>query len=147
MAIYIKEGDIVEGQKSSVSSRKIEFKKGGLRKDPITNKNMVLYELDRNCSVEIVESLNLSEEEQKLRDEQNVHGNVGDKIQGDAIRLYVDSKRNCLKPIVKEGQSARHGASLVDINIRTIGKIKTPFSVYNKLLGYSPHSSNPQIDK
>ena len=51
-----------------------------------------------------------------------------------------------LKPVVKEGQSARHGASLIDTNIRTIGRIKTPFSVYNKLLGYSANSNNPQID-
>ena len=107
---------------------------------------MVLYELDRNCSVEIMESLTLSEEDIRLREKQNIHGNVGDKIQGEAIRLYVDSKRNCLKPVVKEGQSARHGASLIDTNIRTIGRIKTPFSVYNKLLGYSANSNNPQID-
>ena len=146
MAIYIKEGDIVEGQKTTIKARKIEFKKGGLRKDPITNKNMVLYELDRNCSVDIMESLTLSEEDIRLREKQNIHGSVGDKIQGEAIRLYVDSKRNCLKPVVKEGQSARHGASLIDTNIRTIGRIKTPFSVYNKLLGYSANSNNPQID-
>lgn len=146
MAEFIREGEMVEGKKCSVSARRMEFKKGGLRKDPITNKNMVLYELDRNCSVEVTESLNLTAEEQQIRIELCVHGNVGDKIQGDAIRLYADTKRDSLKPIVKEGQSGRHGASLVETNIRTIGKIKTPFSVYDRLLGYSAHSDNRQIE-
>ena len=146
MAEYIKEGEMVEGNKCSVSARRMEFKKGGLRKDPITNTNMVLYELDRNCSVEVTESMQLTAAEQQLRTELNVHGAVGDKIQGDAIRLYADTKRDSLKPIVKEGQSGRHGANLVETNIRTIGKIKTPFSIYDKLLGYSVHSDNIQIE-
>lgn len=146
MAEFIRESEMVEGKKCFVSARRIEFKKGGLRKDPITNKNMVLYELDRNCSVEVTESLNLTAEEQQIRAELCVHGNVGDKIQGDAIRLYADTKRDSLKPIVKEGQSGRHGANLVETNIRTIGRIKTPFSVYNRLLGYSAHSDNRQIE-
>lgn len=146
MATYIKEGEMVEGKKCSISARRLEFKKGGLRKDPITNQNVVLYELDRNCSVEVIESLKLSEEEKQIRDGLEVHGNVGDKIQGDAIRLYIGSKRDSLKPIVKEGQSARHGASLIETNVWTIGKIKTPFSVYDRLLGYSAHSDNKQIE-
>ncbi len=146
MAEYIKVGEMAEGKKCSISARRIEFKKGGLRKDPITNKNMVLYELDRNCSVEVTESLNLTDEEQQLRVELGVHGNVGDRIQGDALRLYADTKRDSLRPIVKEGQSGRHGANLVETNIRTIGKIKTPFSVYDRLLGYSAHSDNRQIE-
>ena len=144
MATYIKEGEMVEGKKCSVSARRLEFKKGGLRKDPITNKSMVLYELDRNCSVEVTECLDLSAEEQQHRIELGVHGSVGDKIQGDAIRLYVDTKRDSLRPIVKEGQSGRYGASLVETNIRTIGRIKTPFSVYNKLLGYSANTDHKQ---
>ena len=146
MTEFIREGEMVEGKKCSVSARRMEFMKGGLRKDPITNKNMVLYELDRNCSVEVTESLNLTEEEQQIRIGLGVHGNVGDRIQGDAIRLYADTKRDSLKPIVKEGQSGRHGASLIETNIRTIGKIKTPFSVYDRLLGYSAHSGNRQIE-
>ncbi|WP_303298667.1 hypothetical protein [Phocaeicola coprophilus] len=146
MGEYIKEGEMVEGMKCSIYTRKIEFKKGGLRKDPITNKNMVLYELDRNCSVEVTESMLLLEEEKQKRINLKVHGDVGDKIKGDAIRLYADSKRDSLKPIVKEGQTGRHGASLINTNIRTIGKIKTPFDVYKRLLGYSPHSDNTKIE-
>ena len=144
MATYIRAGEMVEGNKCAISARRVEFKKGGLRKDPITNQNMVLYELDRNCSVEVTESIPLSPAEQQLRTKLNVHGAVGDKIQGDAIRLYADARRNSLKPIVKEGQTGRHGAQLLETHIRTIGKIKTPFSIYDRLLGHSPRSlTNP----
>lgn len=146
MGEYIKEGEMVEGKKCSISARRFEFKKGGLRKDPITNQNMVLYELDRNCSVEVAESMKLSYDEQQRRIQLGVHGEIGDKIQGDAIRLYADTKRDSLRPIVKEGESARHGANLVETNIRTVGKIKTPFAVYKRLLGYTANSENKQIE-
>lgn len=101
MAKYINFNDLVEGAKCHVSARKILWK--GLRKDPITNQNMTLYELDRNCSVEVTESLQLVKEDLELRQQKNVHGEVGDQIGGDAIQLFIDSKRNSLKVDVKEG--------------------------------------------
>ena len=51
MAIYIKEGEIIEGKKADVIARRAEWK--GLKEEPITGKKMTLYELDRNSSVEI----------------------------------------------------------------------------------------------
>ena len=51
MAEYIREGEMVEGKKCSVSARRMEFKKGGLRKDPITNKYYLsnrLFTLSQN---------------------------------------------------------------------------------------------------
>lgn len=138
MAKYINFSDLVEGAKCHVSARKILWK--GLRKDPITNQNMTLYELDRNCSVEVTESLQLTEEGLELRRQKNVHGYVGDQIGGDAIQLFLDCKRNCLKPEVKEGQSGRHGASLADTNVRTIGQIRYPYSNLLKKLGYTANS-------
>lgn len=146
MAEYIKEGETIEGQKCSVKARRVEFKKGGLRKDPVLDRNVVLYELDRNSSVEITESLDWSKNDRLLRETLHIHCEVGDRIQGKSIRLYVDSKRDVLKPIVKEGQSSRHGASLMETNIRTVGRIKTPFDVYKKLLGYSPKSDKKAIE-
>ena len=140
MAEFIREGEMIEGQKCSVSARRIEFKKGGLRKDPVTDENMVLYELDRNCSSEVVEARALDETSREIRNLKGVHCEVGDKIRGDAIRLYVASKRDVLRPVVKEGQSGRHGASVLQTTIRTIGKIKTPLQIYAKLLGYSANS-------
>lgn len=142
MAVFIREGETIEGAKCTISTRKILFKKGGLRKDPITNKNMVIYELDRNSTVKVSDVLDMSEEEKAIRDRLNIHYNLGDSLTADAIRLYVDSKRDCLKVIVKEGQSARHGANLANSNVRTIGKIKTPLAIYNNLLGHSAKKIN-----
>lgn len=147
MAEYINAGDMVEGKKCSISARRMEFKKGPLRKDPITNKKMVIYELDRNSSIEVTQSLSLSKEEQQLRFELNVHGNVGDRLQADAIRIYVDTYRDCLKTEVKEGQSGRHGANITNTNIRTIGVIKTPFSIYGKILGNFVNNNEKMIEK
>lgn len=138
MAKYIDFNDLVEGAKCHVSARKVLWK--GLRKDPITNQNMTLYELDRNCSVEVMESLQLTKEALDLRQHKNVHGNVGDQIGGDAIQLFIDSKRNSLKFVPKEGQSARHGASLSDTNVRTIGQIRYPYQNLLKKLGYTANS-------
>ena len=91
MAEYIDTGDTVEGQKCEIYTRREDCK--GLREDPITQKKMLVYELDRNSSVEVRESLILSEEEKILRDELNIHGEVGDKLKADAITVYVDVKR------------------------------------------------------
>ena len=64
MAEYIDTGDTVEGQKCEIYTRREDCK--GLREDPITQKKMLVYELDRNSSVEVRESLILSEEEKIL---------------------------------------------------------------------------------
>lgn len=137
MTKYITPGDIVEGQKCHVMTRKHEFKR--LQKDPITNKNMVMYELDRNCSIEITECLQLSGDDLKLRLQNKVGLELGDCVMGDAIQMFVDTMRP-IKFTVKEGQSARHGASLVNTTKRTIGKLKYNFAGFDKLLGFSPNS-------
>lgn len=146
MGVFTAEGEMVEGKKCEVSARKFIFKKGGLRKDPITDQNMVLYELDRNCDVMVMESLNLSMADKQRRIELGVHGEVGDLIRSDAIRLYVDSRRDILRPDVVGGYSGRHSANVVRTNVRTIGRIKTPLSIYNNLLGYSANSNNNTIE-
>ena len=137
MTKYISPGDLIEGQKCHVMTRKHEFKR--LQKDPITNKNMVMYELDRNCSIEVTECLQLSGDELKLRLQNKVGLEFGDCVMGDAIQMFVDTKRP-IKFVVKEGQSARHGASLVNTTKRTIGKLKYNFAAFDKLLGYSSNS-------
>mgnify|MGYP003486505404 FL=1 len=135
MAIYIKEGEIIEGKKAAVVARRAEWK--GLKEEPITGKKMTLYELDRNSSVEITEALQLNEEEILIRKQMNVHGEVGDTIKGDAIRLWVDSKRNSLKFDTKEGVSGRHGANLASTNKRTVSKLKYSFENYKRLFNHS----------
>ena len=135
MAIYIKEGEIIEGKKAAVIARRAEWK--GLKEEPITGKKMTLYELDRNSSVEITEALQLNEEEILIRKQMNVHGEVGDTIKGDAIRLWVDSKRNSLKFDTKEGVSGRHGANHASTNKRTVSKLKYSFENYKRLFNHS----------
>lgn len=135
MAIYIKEGEIIEGKKAAVIARRAEWK--GLKEEPITGKKMTLYELDRNSSVEITEALQLNEEEILIRKQMNVHGEVGDTIKGDAIKLWVDSKRNSLKFDTKEGVSGRHGANLASTNKRTVSKLKYSFENYKRLFNHS----------
>ncbi len=135
MAIYIKEGEIIEGKKAAVIARRAEWK--GLKEEPITGKKMTLYELDRNSSVEITEALQLNEEEILIRKQMNVHGEVGDTIKGDAIRLWVDSKRNSMKFDTKEGVSGRHGANLASTNKRTVSKLKYSFENYKRLFNHS----------
>ena len=135
MAIYIKEGEIIEGKKAAVIARRAEWK--GLKEEPITGKKMTLYELDRNSSVEITEALQLNKEEILIRKQMNVHGEVGDTIKGDAIKLWVDSKRNSLKFDTKEGVSGRHGANLASTNKRTVSKLKYSFENYKRLFNHS----------
>ena len=143
MAKFINHGDMCESQKCHITTRKIEFKKGGLRRDPITDKLMVVYDLDRNCTYEILEKLTLVDPlELDKRTSKNVHMEEADSLIADAIRVYVDSKRNCLKPEVKEGVSGRHGGSLVKVSLRTIGMITTPLDIYKKLLGLSSDSKD-----
>lgn len=108
---------------------------------------MLVYELDRNCSVEVTEALELSDEEKELRNKLGVHGEVGDKLKADAITLYVNEKRK-LRIIVKEGQTATHGGHLISTRKRTVGVIKYPFQNLNTLLGLSANSNDMQkIDK
>lgn len=135
MAIYINEGETIEGMKADVIARRAEWK--GLKREPITGKLMTLYELDRNCSVEITEAMELDADGKNLREQLGIHGEIGDKIQGDAIKLWVDIKRNALKFNTKEGVSGRHGANLANTSKRTIGKLKYSFDNYKRLFNHS----------
>ena len=139
MTEFSEEGELVEGAKCHVVTRWNEWK--GLKKDPITNKICTLYELDRNCSVNITESIRFnSKDEQKLRELKNVHNNIGDQIKGKSIQLYVDSKRNCLKFPSKEGVSHRHGAQIEDTKTRTVGKLKYTIKCFRKFLEKSKNN-------
>lgn len=123
MQKYIAEGEIVEGKKCRIMTRRYEFKR--LSKDPITNEIMVTCNLDRNSEVEVLESLSLDCDEKTLRETLNVHGEVGDMLEARSILVFVEGLRpNVLSFEVKEGQTGRHGANLASTNRRTIGKIK-----------------------
>ena len=138
---FIDFNDTVEGAKCDVTTRKQTFRRCGAVKDPIANEIVSTYSLDKNATVEVIESLSLTEEELKYRKEKNIHNDVGDTIIADAIKLYVQGIGNCLKFTAKEGVSGRHGAQLTRTKHRTIGTIQVPLAIYRKQLGYSPNSN------
>lgn len=118
-------GSILEGLKCEVYTRKEVLK--GLQKDPITSKPMIKYELSRNCSVEIVQALVLTDDdEKKKRTEKSVYGNLGDKMKGDRISLYID-QRLPVKVIVREGITHTHGGHLISTKNRTVAVLKYQF--------------------
>lgn len=121
MSEYVNLGDCVEGAKCSIYTRKYDHK--GLREDPVLQKPMSVYELSRNCSVEVTQVLSLTEEELEIRKQNNVHLDEGDKLKADSITLYVDELRK-MKFTVSEGLTSRHGGHLCDTRKRTLGKIK-----------------------
>lgn len=141
MAEFIAEGEIVEGKKCRIKTRRYEFKR--LSKDPITNKPMVTCQLDWNCEVEVLEALELDDEGKALREPLNVHGAVGDQIKAKSILVFVEGRRpNLLSFEVKEGQSGRHGANLASTNCRTIGKIKYVLDNLKKALEQTSNCNN-----
>lgn len=141
MAEYIAEGEIVEGKKCRIKTRRYEFKR--LSKDPITDKTMITCQLDLNCEVEVLEALQLDETDKAIRTSLNVHGEVGDQIKARSILVFVEGVRpSVLSFEVKEGQSSRHGANLASTNKRTIGKIKYVLENLKKALEQSQNSNN-----
>lgn len=140
MSEYITPGAMVEGQKTRLTARKINFKKRSLQKHEITNKMMVSYSMDRNCSVEVIEKFILSDEEKKQRLPYQIYGEVGDILKADAIRFYVDGIRDLLGGKVKEGVSHRHGATVVDCPHHAIAKIQVPLQVHLNLLGMTANN-------
>lgn len=130
MSKYIKPGEIVDGRKCMVVTRKSDFK--GPHRDPLTNSIMMLYELSRNCSIEITKEH--GDEVERL---DGVHYNVGDMIEAGSIQMWVNTKRDNVDFVVKEGVTATHGAKIVETKVRTIGIIKYPRSMFNNLLDYT----------
>lgn len=125
MAVYVNIGDTAEGAKTEIYTRAKSWK--GLRKDPITHSMMMVYELDRNCSVEVTEKIPLNGDALEIRKKKGVHCEVGDKLKADAITIYVETKKK-IKFEVKEGLTSTHGGHLASTKNRTIGEIKYPFS-------------------
>lgn len=124
---YIYEGEMVEGAHCDADARRPDMK--GPKYDPITNKRMMLYELDRNCSLEVIKEMEFSDNERKQRTNQNVHTNLGDKLVAKKLQMYIDTKRS-VKFTIKEGVTATHGAHIFHITEHTVGKIKYSLDMY-----------------
>ena len=130
MAEFVNIGDAIEGSKVEIYTRKETWK--APRLDPMTNKIMMVCELEKNCSAEITEALALPDDVRKKRDEKaqkdglTVHRDIGDKLKASAITVYTDSKRRLLVE-VKEGMTATHGGHLISCPKYTFASIKYPF--------------------
>lgn len=143
---YVLPGEIVEGAHCDVSARKVDWK--GLKKDPITEKLMTLYELDRNASVEVTKEMDfVIEKERQKRVDLKVHGVLGDKLRADKIQLYVNTIRNNVRFQVDEGVTGTHGSHLANISERTIGKIKYALATHGNLLKAIESSKFKEISK
>ena len=129
-AEFVNIGDAVEGSKVEIYTRKETWK--GMRLDPMTKKVMMVCELERNCSAEITETVNLIDEQRDAHDKYansvgiTLHRDLGDKLKAFAITVYTDAKKRL--PIeVKEGQTSTHGGHLISCPKYTLAIIKYPF--------------------
>lgn len=127
MATLINEGDTLLAKHLDGNSRKIEWK--GMRKHPVTKKNMTLYECDRNSYAEIITECT----DEVVLGTESYCRDKGDNLKADAISIYVETfKKETFE--VKEGVSGRHGASLFKFRKNSISTIKTPLSVFTSLV-------------
>lgn len=134
MAIFQELNETIEGEKVSGNTRKWLAK--GLKKHPVTRQNMFLYVTDRNSSAEVREEGKIPEDE-KMKDlTAHFHRKVGDRLEADSLSLYVN-QRTPLRPQVKEGVSARHGATVFNTSKQTIATIRTPLANILTRLGYT----------
>lgn len=131
-AEFVNIGDAVEGSKVEIYTRKETWK--GMRLDPMTKKVMMVCELERNCSAEITETVNLTDEQRDVHDKYansvgiTLHRDLGDKLKAFAITVYTDAKKR-LPVEVKEGQTSTHGGHLISCSKYTLAIIKYPFVV------------------
>ncbi|MCR5192264.1 MAG: hypothetical protein K6D59_03070 [Bacteroidales bacterium] len=129
-AEFVNIGDAVEGSKVEIYTRKETWK--GMRLDPMTKKVMMVCELERNCSAEITETVNLTDEQRDAHDKYansvgiTLHRDLGDKLKAFAITVYTDAKKR-LPVEVKEGQTSTHGGHLISCPKYTLAIIKYPF--------------------
>ena len=146
MSEYVKTGEMVEGARCNIYTRKEEWK--SMQKDPITHKPMVKYELSRNCSVEVTHKHNAtSDQDVELRKQLPLHSEVGDKLKALCITVFIDQKKKLDKPTVVSS-TGRHEGRLFYTEKRTIGIIKYPFeSIKNMTNKYLTKGQSKLSDK
>lgn len=119
MTVFENVNDTVEGQKVDCKTRRFERK--GLKKHPVYKIIMFLFSCDRNSSAQVKEIL--PNEHVVPEEASHYHRKEGDALCCDAMSVYVNQKKPVI-PIVKEGVSSRHGASLIHTTKHTIASIK-----------------------
>lgn len=113
-------GDSIEGARCELYARKVDGP-GCLQQHPITGKPCIRVELSRNCTSEISKQMEFTEDEIHLRS--GIHINLGDKLIGDAITVFV-AQRKPVKFNVEEGATHTHGGHFATTQKPTFCKIK-----------------------
>lgn len=129
MAKLIGPGDTIIGKHTDGHTRKWDWK--GLKKHPVLNRNMTLYECSLNTYAEIVKVC----EQEELSDEciEKYNHNLGDSVNADAISIYVDSNRK-EKFNLEARISGRHKAQAFSFRNLSVCTISIPLRNLAKLL-------------
>lgn len=113
-------GDRIEGAHCELYARK-EVAPGCLQAHPITGEPCMRIELCRAATAQISKVMPYTEEELKIR--QDVNLNLGDKLRGDAITVYVCQRRP-VRFYTKEGATHTHGGNFASTKKTTLCEIK-----------------------
>lgn len=126
MAKLIKPGDTIIGKHTDGHTRRPDWK--GIKKHPILNKPMTMYECDLNSYAEIVKEC---DKKYIVDDLKTKNSTVGDCIQADGITIYIDTKKK--ETFSKEsGTSGRHSSFAFKFRKLSICRIKTPLKNLEK---------------
>lgn len=128
MAKLIKHGDTIIAKHTDGHTRRYNWK--GLKKHPVLNKNMTLYECDMNSYAEIVKECDETVLGQVPK---TYNKSTGDCISADAISIYIDSNRK-QKFDVESGTSGRHSSNTFNFRKLSICTIKIPLKIFEKHL-------------
>lgn len=140
MTKFIKRGDTIHALGTNINTRKLTWK--GLKKNnPYTKERLMRYECDRNSYAEIVKMC--SEKDLQMKGTEKFHHNIGDCLEADGISVYIRTLRK-LKEEVKEGVSARHGATIINIRYYAISSISKPLKVLEKCINKGLLEQNSQ---
>ncbi len=140
MSVYNNVGDTVEGQAMDCDGR--VFRLQGMKKHPITKEMMSLYTTDRNSHAKVAKAGVVPDDEKLKKATAHFHREVDDKVTGDALSIYVDSKKKVRIEVLhgQESASGQHGIKYANIRKRTIATVKVALPNLMKKLGYSNNS-------
>lgn len=131
MATFIEYGETIEGDSVDILVRK--WVPGSIVKLAAVKKNMYRYSSDRNSNATISKAHTVSEDPEIIEATKSYHRTVGDKLQCDGMKVYVDCiRRITVKP--DEGASHRHGANFASTHNHTIATISTPLACLQKAI-------------
>lgn len=136
MATYIEPGETIEGDAVDISVRK--WTVGTLVEHPVVKKKMMRYSSDWNSKAKIakVHVVSDSEDPEVVEKTKDYHRQVGDALNCDSMKVYVDNKR-VIREKHEGGTTHRHGSGSVSTSDHTIATISTPLANLQKKIAES----------